>query len=154
MLKYKIIYHSSGLDGKHLAYRWRLCPKYKTLHLVVIQLSVLSQCLLSVSASMFGKKSCHIFGPQLTHNVSEEVSRNTPTILLQWILPVREIWNSDTHIQCVCVWWRTGLQSIFDHCNHHEEREKGKGRKEGGKRVRMYRTRVAQKQSQWILVDR
>lgn len=47
---------------------------------------------------------------------SEEVSHNTPTILLEWILPVREIWNSDTHTECVCVWWQLYKQYSFPTC--------------------------------------
>lgn len=71
---------------------------------------------------------------------------NTPTILLQWILPVKEIWNSDTHI--LCMWWWTGshkqtiqFQSTFSDVN------KRKGKKE--REEMMYSTRIYQL-AEWI----
>lgn len=90
-----------------------------------------------------------VFGPQRTHNVSEEVSCNTPTILLQWILPVKEIWNSDTHIQCVCDGGQYHIYKQYCFITHFSDVNTRKGKKERKKEreERTYSTLFFKEQS-------
>lgn len=116
------IRHSSELDGEH--------PQHNTDHASQIQdtgIEFISPCARETDVLYLGRS-----GNMMR---SEEVSCNTPTILLQWILPAREICNSDTHTACVCVWWRLYKQYSFPTCETpvsplHRRRKGDRGRTE------------------------
>lgn len=75
-----------------------------------------------------GNARCLIFGAWVAARCEETWGRfavNTPTILLHWILPVREIWKSDTHTERVCVGWRPWRSVGFHRREPLQQTKKG-----------------------------